>query len=300
MTFRMGKRAATEMHLGSKEVYQVRQGEALVYAKQLTVSQTLDGVESNAPSSVAWGDGLVVTLVATAGNKVQANSVVVTMGGVDITSTAYDHSTKKVTIASVTGNVGITAVGRPYDAEVEWLQSDGNQYIDTGFKHNQNTRYVGKLAFPGTIAEWSYPFGSFGGASGSNKLLTVCINASKMFASYYGTGTSHAFNISAAGTHTFDFNKNVHKLDNTTYTFTARTFSSEYNALVFTSTAYDGTPRVKETQTNVYYFQIYDNGTLVRDFIPARKDGVGYLYDKVSGQLFGNAGSGAFTYGNDK
>ena len=37
-----------------------------------------------------------------------------------------------------------------------------------------------------------------------------------------------------------------------------------------------------------------------RNLIPVRKGTVGYLYDKVSGQLFGNANStGAFTLGPD-
>ncbi len=49
----------------------------------------------------------------------------------------------------------------------------------------------------------------------------------------------------------------------------------------------------------VSYLQIYSNGALVRDFIPVRKGTVGYLYDRVSGELFGDAGTGAFGYGND-
>ena len=47
-------------------------------------------------------------------------------------------------------------------------------------------------------------------------------------------------------------------------------------------------------------FKMYSGGTLVRDFVPVRKDGVGYLYDQVTETLFGNANeSGAFTYGSD-
>ena len=38
----------------------------------------------------------------------------------------------------------------------------------------------------------------------------------------------------------------------------------------------------------------------VRDFIPVRVVTVGYMYDRVSGQLFGNAGTGAFIIGPDK
>ena len=43
---------------------------------------------------------------------------------------------------------------------------------------------------------------------------------------------------------------------------------------------------------------------LERDFIPVRvgsgANAVGYMYDRVSGQLFGNAGTGAFVIGPDK
>ena len=53
------------------------------------------------------------------------------------------------------------------------------------------------------------------------------------------------------------------------------------------------------TQMTLYSFKIWKNGVFVRDYIPVRKGTVGYLYDRVSGKLFGNAGTGAFTYGND-
>ena len=61
----------------------------------------------------------------------------------------------------------------------------------------------------------------------------------------------------------------------------------------------NGSPRASQSGIRFYWAKIYSGGTLVRDFIPVRKNGVGYLYDKVSGTLFGNAGSGSFTYGND-
>ena len=41
------------------------------------------------------------------------------------------------------------------------------------------------------------------------------------------------------------------------------------------------------------------DNTLVLDFIPVRKNGVGYMYDSISGELFGNAGTGDFILGND-
>jgi hypothetical protein len=46
--------------------------------------------------------------------------------------------------------------------------------------------------------------------------------------------------------------------------------------------------------------KIYNNDDVVRDFIPVRVGNVGYLYDRVSGQLFGNDGTGGFIVGPDK
>jgi len=83
---------------------------------------------------------------------------------------------------------------------------------------------------------------------------------------------------------------------------TAATFTTDYNMYIFSSnnggtaitTANSAAMKIKSVE-------MYDGSTLVRNYISVRKNGVGYLYDKVSGQLFGNANStGAFTYGNDK
>lgn len=49
----------------------------------------------------------------------------------------------------------------------------------------------------------------------------------------------------------------------------------------------------------VHALSIKKNGSLVRDFIPVRVGNDGCMYDKVTKQLFENAGSGSFTIGND-
>jgi hypothetical protein len=50
---------------------------------------------------------------------------------------------------------------------------------------------------------------------------------------------------------------------------------------------------------SIYYFKIYDNGTLVRDMVPARRnsDGVLGMYDTVTNTFFTNAGTGEFIAG---
>ena len=45
----------------------------------------------------------------------------------------------------------------------------------------------------------------------------------------------------------------------------------------------------------VYYFQVYSNGNLTRDFVPVLDaDGVPAMYDKIDGGLYYNEGSGTF------
>jgi hypothetical protein len=50
----------------------------------------------------------------------------------------------------------------------------------------------------------------------------------------------------------------------------------------------------------IYWAKYWEAGVLMRDFIPVRKGSTGYMYDRVSGHLFGNeASTGDFILGND-
>lgn len=49
----------------------------------------------------------------------------------------------------------------------------------------------------------------------------------------------------------------------------------------------------------LYNVELLRDGIKLRDYIPVRIGEVGYMYDKVSGELFSNAGSGSFILGPD-
>ena len=53
-------------------------------------------------------------------------------------------------------------------------------------------------------------------------------------------------------------------------------------------------------KVRIYNFSIYLHDQLVLDLVPVKDNGIGYMYDKVSGQLFGNQGTGDFILGPDK
>lgn len=187
---------------------------------------------------------------------------------------------------------------RHFYTELTYLEANGTQYIDTGFKHNQNTRFVADMEFS-NVKSYTYPFGSFGGAQ-ANQLLFVGEldnNNPHKIGTYYKTKYGFS-SILAEGRHTFDLNKNVHTVDSTSHTYTYTNFASIYNDLIFGATTYDGSLRTTATNIKLYSFKIYDNGTLVRDYIPVLDYyGVPCLYDKVEDKFYYNSGTGEFLYG---
>jgi hypothetical protein len=61
----------------------------------------------------------------------------------------------------------------------------------------------------------------------------------------------------------------------------------------------DGSSETFTSATRIWSFVATRNGAKVLDFIPVRVGQTGYLYDRVSGKLFGNAGTGDFVLGPD-
>jgi hypothetical protein len=103
---------------------------------QYTVTNTLLGVtSSNASAAVTEGATYTATLTAKDGYTLEGASVTVTMGGVDITSTAYSGGV--ITIPNVTGNitVAVAAVDTSVAYSLGETVFDGTQTaIDTGIK----------------------------------------------------------------------------------------------------------------------------------------------------------------------
>ena len=104
------------------------------------VSALLHATSNNASASVESGESYTATITAEDGYTLDGAAVSVTMGGVDITPTAYANGV--VHISSVTGNVIITvtaAVTAQSDILYQLASplvctADGSDPIDTGLK----------------------------------------------------------------------------------------------------------------------------------------------------------------------
>ena len=184
--------------------------------------------------------------------------------------------------------------------KLEYIESSGTQWIDTGFVPNQDTRVV--FDFEYTKAVSGAQQGVFGSriALRNAMYLMWTQNGNTGWRDGYGTELKYPIGSTISGRVVVDKNKNALSINGTVvYTATYATFNSTYSLYLLT-TNNAGSPMIESypTYARIYACQIYDNGTLVRDLVPAkRSDGTVGLYDKVNDRFYTNSGTGAFTAG---
>lgn len=178
--------------------------------------------------------------------------------------------------------------------ELEYIESTGTQYIDTGFKPNNNTRVVMDAQFLSTPSGNTALFGARTTSTSKNyAMLFIPPN----FRADYNNVYSQTWAVTATTRRVYDKNKETTIIDGTTKSYTNFSFQADYT---LTLAAINAAGTVQWfSSLRIYTCQIYDNGTLIRDYIPciSADDTVG-LYDAVNGQFYANNGTGIFTAGD--
>lgn len=183
--------------------------------------------------------------------------------------------------------------------QVEYIESTGTQYIDTGFKPNQDTRVVAKYQMTnGNDSVWYKLWGS-GNGSYTND-FSAWSKGTTNIQHYYGSETvTETFTNGVVVE--IDANKNVWRYNGSSKIYSSQTFSCGYSMYIFNINT-DTNSAYVPAKMKLYSFKIYDNDTLVRDFVPCIKgegtDSVAGLYDLVNGVFYTNAGTGVFSIGN--
>ena len=179
---------------------------------------------------------------------------------------------------------------------VEYLESSGTQYINTGFIPNQDTKVITKLKLS------SVGTGGFAicGArqTSTSKTFSIQRMADGKWGGGYNTYTGSSSVAANTNTHILTKDKNVLYLDGEeVQTFTYATFTCPVSMHIF-GLNNNGSASTASIGMSLYYFQIYDNTTLIRDYIPCKdENGVGFMFDKVTHSAYLNAGTGSFIIG---
>lgn len=176
--------------------------------------------------------------------------------------------------------------------ELAYIESSGTQYVDTGFKPNNNTRAVADFEFTATNP-WRAVFAARD-ANLANSFSLEYIGGA--FRSDYGSDTSQQFPMEALGRRIYDKDRETTTIDGTSQSYANTPFQCGHNLCLW---ALNNNGEIKWLASGkLYSCQIYDNGTLVRDYVPCRSpEGEAGLYDLVNDAFYGNAGTGDFIAG---
>lgn len=181
---------------------------------------------------------------------------------------------------------------------LEYVEFDGNSWIDTGYVPSSNTRVVGKVSF----TQWhptagaNYVFGVF--ENDANFGLNVGSNRALMNVPW-GASAGVAFSNDNVFGHvySFDISKNGAYIDDV-LKLTASQLSATFTATKSFFVGWSNGTSTQKLIGKIYPIKIYENDILMQDLRPALDpNGKVCIYDTVSKQYLYNKGTGSFIAG---
>lgn len=173
--------------------------------------------------------------------------------------------------------------------QLEYIESTGEQYIDTGVVANTLTSVAMNFEWLGTNTAWMTVFGSYD----NGNYFSLWHQNTSDFKAYMGTSnyaiTDSSKNIS------LELSATKFKINSTEQTFST-TIAASSNLYLFHIS--NGQDSYAKAVMRLYSCIIYNGDTPIRKFIPVKNaSGTAGLYDLISGSFFANAGTGVFTAG---
>lgn len=184
--------------------------------------------------------------------------------------------------------------------ELEYIESTGTQYVNTGVNPTTETKSVLDLKITGT--ETCVVFGSRVESGNRQKQYFVFTmpSTSRFEANYFYWTDANLLNLS-------DYTqRGILTLDQEAISFNESTAAINYTQgtesvpgpIFLFGLNENGTGANSLIKMILYSCKIYESGTLVRDFVPCSDaSGAVGLYDLVGGAFYPNAGTGVFTAG---
>ena len=186
--------------------------------------------------------------------------------------------------------------------ELEYIESTGTQYIDTNVLVTDDISWEGRFLLKNDTSKAASIFGYrwTETPTAQGNMRFVFIYPDGTFAVRFGVNASRS-NLIISGSEVITLkyeNDKFYANGNLFYTETDKNYDGEaQSGYLFNANALYNVD-VIPSKMKLYYFKIWDNGTLVRDFVPAlNPDGKIGMYDLVGGRFYENAGTGTFIGG---
>lgn len=277
----------------------VAAGKKFVGADGVLRDGAMPSVTQATPSISVSSGGLITASATQSAGKVAAGTKsateqLTTQGEKTVTPTASEQVAVPAGVFT-TGAVKVAGVNNlpAKYTKLPYIESTGTQYIDTAFVPNHNTRIVCDVQITDTATR--HLFGARASAS-EGAFFVPCISATTIRADYGSQKNTHTVD-SVLERMTIDLNKTSCTIGGISTTFAPETFSANASIALFASNT-NGVIVVDTYKAKMKLFscRIYDNGTLVRDYIPCKRDDDGELglYDIKNGVFYTNDGAGQF------
>lgn len=184
--------------------------------------------------------------------------------------------------------------------KLEYLESDGKQYIDTGFYANNNTRIIVDCLTKSVVDAGTFPFGAR-----TSYVSTAFCPALLPNQLFYNYGNDYKF-LSYNGTNKrllIDSNKNIctFSIEGSivaTIELNTATFKTAYPVYIFSINQAGSVQDGSLWNGPIYSLKWYESDILAHNFIPCKNPyGVVGMWDDVGGKFYQNAGTGVFVAG---
>lgn len=195
----------------------------------------------------------------------------------------------------------IVNIPKEYE-RLEYLESSGTQYIDTGIKAIANSKVEMKFNRTGYAGQASVS-AIFGGYDSNQRNYGLAIDTSTIYWMFGGqSNAKKTFPLDTDYDVVFDAANKTFTVGDYTQSFSSLSLPAQSNGNIylFTNSAVGSLATYNKQywlKGKIYYFKYYENGTLVRNLFPVRRkaDNVLGMYDAVEGKFYTNAGTGSFT-----
>ena len=312
-------RSVSMVYVSSKlkvNILSNQENDAVIGAVKAVVSWDGASVEvANGESvSAPTNKEITITFPSVDGYKTPAAITFTHIGGIVEKSGTYYTEKLVVNVGADDGSVSgyeitiseheTVGVNTKY-AKLDYIESDGNQYITTNIIANQDMRVAMDVQIMDDITEYAMLFGVKKSYYGEDTYYYQVSKSSDMKIVYrYGTHTDLKIELSEEelkGRLIIDANKNILSVNGNSIEYSKEDFNTTYPLILFTSGDNNIVGFTAKSKAKLYSCQIYDNDILVRDYIPAlREDGIAGLYDAVSDAFYPSEGSSNFLYGETK
>lgn len=187
--------------------------------------------------------------------------------------------------------------------EVEYLESTGTQYIDTGYIPNYYTTITGKFLHTENVVDT--PLFGVRGPNTVNSYLFWAhpieyrpFPRNKVIFNDYTHDFTVGYPVNTI--EEFYYSNSVMRCNNETFNYTARRGTPNLPLILF-GLSNNGSVDSRKFVGKIFEFVISEDGQLIRNFIPCyrKSDNKPGMYDLVSKTLFTNQGTNEFIVGAD-